>query len=139
MEYSLIMASVISIGHLSTTALAATSLGYMTASVSGFSVIQGFTSALDTILPPAWTSSQPKLVGLWVQRMSIYITSIRNIFVHRALFFCTAIVMSVLLMVYSEHYYNLAHLRRHRSLYFLYGLMRRASSYSLNKIPRLLA
>jgi hypothetical protein len=41
----------------------------MTASVSGFSIIQGFTSTLDTMLPSAWTSSQPQLVGLWAQRM----------------------------------------------------------------------
>ena len=41
----------------------------MTASVSGYSIIQGFTSTLDTMLPSAWTSSQPQLVGLWSQRM----------------------------------------------------------------------
>ena len=63
------VASVISIGHLSTTALAASTLGSMTASVSGFSIIQGFASTLDTMLPSAWTSSQPQLVGLWAQRM----------------------------------------------------------------------
>lgn len=72
LEFSLIMSSVISIGHISTTALAAITLGSMTASVSGFSIIQGFTSALDTMLPSAWTSSQPQLVGLWAQRMSLY-------------------------------------------------------------------
>ncbi|KAF8880035.1 hypothetical protein BD779DRAFT_1612809 [Infundibulicybe gibba] len=65
LEYSLVMVSVISIGHLSTTALAAISLGSMTASVSGFSMIQGIASALDTMLPSAWTSPQPQLVGLW--------------------------------------------------------------------------
>ena len=70
LEFSLIMASVVSIGHLSTIALAAITLGSMTANVSGFSIIQGFTSALDTMLPSAWTSSQPQLVGLWAQRMS---------------------------------------------------------------------
>ncbi len=64
------MASVISIGHISTTALAAISLGSMTASVTGFSIVQGLASALDTLLPPAWTSSEPQLVGLWAQRMS---------------------------------------------------------------------
>ena len=69
-EYSLVIVSVVSIGHISTTALAAISLGSMTASVSGYSVIQGFTSALDTVLPSAWTSGQPHLVGLWAQRMS---------------------------------------------------------------------
>lgn len=74
------MTSVVSIGHVSTTALAAISLGSMTANVTGFSIIQGFMSALDTMLPPAWTSSQPKLVGLWAQRMSTYMTLIRNLF-----------------------------------------------------------
>ncbi|KDR72491.1 hypothetical protein GALMADRAFT_252589 [Galerina marginata CBS 339.88] len=71
LEYSLVIASVVSIGHLSTTALAAISLGSMTASVSGFSILQGFASALDTVLPSAWTSSQPNLVGLWAQRMTV--------------------------------------------------------------------
>ncbi|KAG7443546.1 MATE efflux family protein [Guyanagaster necrorhizus] len=70
LEYSLVMASVLSVGHLSTTALAAITLGSMTANVSGLSIIQGFTSALDTMLPSAWTS-QPQLVGLWSQRMVV--------------------------------------------------------------------
>ncbi|KAG6881099.1 hypothetical protein C0993_002847, partial [Termitomyces sp. T159_Od127] len=67
--FSLVMASVVSIGHLSTISLAAISLGSMTANVTAFSVMQGFASALDTLLPSAWTSSQPQLVGLWTQRM----------------------------------------------------------------------
>ncbi|KAJ6571996.1 mate-domain-containing protein [Mycena capillaripes] len=73
LEYSLIMAPVLSIGHLSTgtTALAGITLGSMTASVSGFSILQGFVSALDTVLPSAWTSPQPNLVGLWSQRMAV--------------------------------------------------------------------
>ncbi|KAI0070551.1 MATE efflux family protein [Panus rudis PR-1116 ss-1] len=71
LEYSLVIASVISIGHLSTTALAASTLGSMTASVSGYSIVQGFASCLDTMLPSAWTSSQPQLVGLWAQRMAV--------------------------------------------------------------------
>ena len=75
LEYSLVVASVVSIGHLSTTALAASTLGSMTASVSGFSIVQGFASTLDTMLPSAWTSSQPQLVGLWAQRMGTYCSS----------------------------------------------------------------
>ncbi|ETW75964.1 multidrug flippase [Heterobasidion irregulare TC 32-1] len=71
LEYSFVIASVVSLGHLSTTALAASTLGSMTASVSGFSIIQGFTSTLDTMLPSAWTSSHPELVGLWSQRMAV--------------------------------------------------------------------
>ncbi|KAI0945255.1 hypothetical protein AcW1_001519 [Taiwanofungus camphoratus] len=76
LEYSLVIASVVSIGHLSTTALAASTLGSMTASVTGFSIIQGFTSTLDTMLPGAWTSSQPQLVGLWAQRMAVVMAAI---------------------------------------------------------------
>ena len=68
--------SVVSIGHISTTALAAISLGSMTANVSGYTVILGLTSALDTVLPSAWTSNQPQLVGLWAQRMSQSIKSL---------------------------------------------------------------
>ncbi|TFK22395.1 MATE efflux family protein [Coprinopsis marcescibilis] len=71
LEYTLVIVPVISIGHLSTTALAAVSLGSMTASVTGYSIIQGFCSALDTLLPSAWTSSHPELVGLWCQRMAV--------------------------------------------------------------------
>jgi multidrug resistance protein, MATE family len=69
LEYSLQIASVVSIGHISTTALAAVTLGSMSATVSGFSIINGFVGALDTLLPSAWTSSTPQLVGLWSQRM----------------------------------------------------------------------
>ncbi|KAF8331803.1 MATE efflux family protein [Amanita rubescens] len=71
LEYSLIVASVISVGRLSTMALAAISLGSMTANVTGFSIVQGLVSGLDTLLPPAWTSSEPRLVGLWTQRMTV--------------------------------------------------------------------
>ncbi|KAF8315345.1 multidrug Oligosaccharidyl-lipid polysaccharide flippase [Clavulina sp. PMI_390] len=74
LEYSLSMASVISIGHLSTNHLAAVTLGTMTSSVTGLSVILGFVSALDSLLPQAWTSSNPSLVGLWSQRMMLLVT-----------------------------------------------------------------
>ncbi|PCH45028.1 MATE efflux protein [Wolfiporia cocos MD-104 SS10] len=76
LEYSLVIASVVSIGHLSTTALAASTLGSMTASVTGLSIVQGFTSTLDTMLPGAWTSSQPQLVGLWAQRMAVVMAAV---------------------------------------------------------------
>ncbi|KAF8558231.1 MATE efflux family protein [Imleria badia] len=44
----------------------------MTASVTGYSIVQGFASTLDTLLPPAWTSDKPHMVGLWTQRMVLY-------------------------------------------------------------------
>ncbi|KAG6889637.1 hypothetical protein C0995_015752 [Termitomyces sp. Mi166 len=77
LEYSLVMIPVISIGHLSTTALAALSLGSMTANVTAFSIVRGFASALDTMLPSAWTSSQPQLVGLWAQRMAVVMMALQ--------------------------------------------------------------
>jgi len=45
----------------------------MTASVTGYSIIQGLASTLDTMLPSAWTSPQPQLVGLWTQRMAVVV------------------------------------------------------------------
>ncbi|KAF5364360.1 hypothetical protein D9756_001113 [Leucocoprinus leucothites] len=75
LEYFLIVAPVVSIGHLSTNALAAITLGSMTATVSGFGIIQGLTCALDTLLPSAWTSTKPQLVGLWSQRMCVVVAA----------------------------------------------------------------
>ncbi|KIY63126.1 multidrug/Oligosaccharidyl-lipid/Polysaccharide flippase [Cylindrobasidium torrendii FP15055 ss-10] len=71
LEQSLTITSVISVGHVSTSALAAVTLGSMTANVTGLSILHGFASALDTMLPSAWTSEHPELVGLWCQRMAI--------------------------------------------------------------------
>ncbi|ELU44308.1 multidrug/Oligosaccharidyl-lipid/Polysaccharide flippase [Rhizoctonia solani AG-1 IA] len=76
LEYSLMMASVISIGHISTDALAGSTLGSMTANVTGLSIIHGFASALDSLLPQAWTSGRPENVGLWTQRMMVLVTLI---------------------------------------------------------------
>ncbi len=53
LELSLSVASVFSLGHLGTVELAAASLSSMTANVSGYSVLSGFISALDTLLPSA--------------------------------------------------------------------------------------
>lgn len=72
-EHSMIMSSVISIGHISTVALAAATIGFMTANVTGLSIIHGLVSTLDTMLPGAWTSDQPHLVGLWTQRMTVVV------------------------------------------------------------------
>jgi len=44
----------------------------MTAIVTGFSIVDGLLCSLDTLLPSAWTSSSPQLVGLWCQRVCEY-------------------------------------------------------------------
>lgn len=46
----------------------------MTANVTGFSVITGWVSALDSLLPAAYGSPHPYNVGIWTQRMSVLIT-----------------------------------------------------------------
>lgn len=74
-EYSLSLASVISIGHLGTEELAASVLVNMTASVTCFSILQGLATALDTLLPAAWTTNCSH-VGLWSQRASIVMMAV---------------------------------------------------------------
>ncbi|KAG6810495.1 hypothetical protein H0H92_011621 [Tricholoma furcatifolium] len=71
LETSILWASIFSIGHKSTTALSAVSLGALTAYVTAFTLFLGFAAALDTMLPAAWTSPQPQVVGLWCQRMLV--------------------------------------------------------------------
>lgn len=45
----------------------------MTANVTGFSIISGWVSALDSLLPAAYSSPHPYTVGIWTQRMVIMI------------------------------------------------------------------
>jgi MATE family multidrug resistance protein len=75
LELSLNVVSVFSLGHLGTNELAAASLSSMTANVTGFSILAGFISALDSILPGAYTS-QPKMVGLYTQRMMVIVAGL---------------------------------------------------------------
>ncbi|EDP42244.1 hypothetical protein MGL_3493 [Malassezia globosa CBS 7966] len=72
LELSLSVVSILSLGHLGTVELAAVSLAGITANVTGFSVISGLISALDTLLPASYTR-QPHLMGLWTQRVGIII------------------------------------------------------------------
>lgn len=73
LESTLVIATVISTGHLGTKELAAASLGSMTANVTALSIIQGFVTALDTLCPQAWTSSNPKAMSLHCMRTTLII------------------------------------------------------------------
>ncbi|KAH0591564.1 hypothetical protein H2248_001620 [Termitomyces sp. 'cryptogamus'] len=73
LEFSLVIVEVVSVGHISTSVLGAATLGSMTANVTGYGTLLGLTSALDTVLPSAFKSAQPRLVGLWAQRMSVIV------------------------------------------------------------------
>lgn len=75
LELSLSMVSVFSLGHLGTVELAAASLAGMTANVTGYSVISGLITALDTLLPSSYTR-QPQLMGLWTQRVGVMVFSV---------------------------------------------------------------
>ena len=72
LELSLSVVSVLSLGHLGTVELASASLAGITANVTGFSVISGLVSALDTLLPASYTR-QPHLMGLWTQRVGLMV------------------------------------------------------------------
>jgi hypothetical protein len=65
-EHSIAVASVVSVGHLSTVELAATTIASVLINVTGFSIIQGFADSLHTLQTKA--ASTP--VGLWSFRLA---------------------------------------------------------------------
>ena len=71
----------------------------MTASVTGFGIMQGYLSSLDTLLPSAWTSSNPQLVGLWCQCVCKYPTSLPCMVLPTEGSFIAAVVLFFLLFV----------------------------------------
>lgn len=75
LEYSLNVASVLSVGHIDKMALAAMSLSSMTAAVTGLALIQGFATGLDSLLATSYASSNPALVGIWtsVRRITTFL------------------------------------------------------------------
>ena len=54
LQYSLTVASVFSVGRLGSTELAAVSLSSMTANISGYAMIQGVSTCLDTLCAQAF-------------------------------------------------------------------------------------
>ncbi|EGO31132.1 hypothetical protein SERLADRAFT_432789 [Serpula lacrymans var. lacrymans S7.9] len=68
-EHSLAVAPTVSLGHLSTTTLAASTIGTMAASITGHSIIQGFISALDGLLASA--GSDHHLATVWCLRTAL--------------------------------------------------------------------
>ena len=60
-------------GHLSTDELAAVSLGLTTMTVTGFSIFEGMATSLDTLCAQAYGAGNIKMVGVHVQRMTLFI------------------------------------------------------------------
>lgn len=68
-SYINVMAPLLTLGHLGTTYLAAISLATMTANITGFSVGQGFATALDTLCSQGFTGNPDKTaLGKHLQR-----------------------------------------------------------------------
>lgn len=64
LQYSLTVASVFSVGRLGSTELAAVSLSSMTANISGYAIIQGVSTCLDTLCAQAYGRKVYNKVGL---------------------------------------------------------------------------
>lgn len=64
LQYSLTVASVFSVGRLGPTELAAVSLSSMTANISGYAIIQGVSTCLDTLCAQAHGRRDFNTVGL---------------------------------------------------------------------------
>jgi multidrug resistance protein, MATE family len=73
LQYSLVVASILSVGHLGKTELAAVTLATMTASITGFALIQGLATCLDTLCPQAYGAGNFRMVGLYFQKCVLMI------------------------------------------------------------------
>lgn len=73
LQYSLSASSMFIVGHLGKRELGAVSLANMTAVISGYCVYQGFSTCLDTLCPQAYGSGNKKLVGLHLQRLTLFL------------------------------------------------------------------
>ncbi|KAG0250209.1 hypothetical protein BG011_008575 [Mortierella polycephala] len=68
LQHSLQLASLVSLGHLGSIELAASSLASMFAAVTCWSVSLGTATALDTLCSQSYTSHHPHTLGLHLQR-----------------------------------------------------------------------
>jgi MATE family multidrug resistance protein len=68
LQYSLVVASIFSVGHLGKTELGAVSLASMTASITGFAMIQGLATCLDTLCAQAYGAGNFYQVGVYFQK-----------------------------------------------------------------------
>jgi MATE family multidrug resistance protein len=73
LQYSLTVASVFSVGHLGKTELGAVSLAAMTANITGFAIIQGLATCLDTLCAQAYGAGCYHQVGQYFQKGTLMI------------------------------------------------------------------
>ncbi|KAH3684999.1 hypothetical protein WICPIJ_004031 [Wickerhamomyces pijperi] len=73
LQYSLTLSSVLSLSHIGQTELAAVSLSAMTANITGFAVVEGASTALDTLCPQAYGRGDFRSVGVIFIRCTLLI------------------------------------------------------------------
>jgi len=76
MEFSISGITVVVTGHLGTTELNAAAIGSLLINTTTIApIIFGLTAALDTLATQAYTSSNPKMTSLYVQRTAVLIAA----------------------------------------------------------------
>ncbi|ODV80762.1 ethionine resistance protein [Suhomyces tanzawaensis NRRL Y-17324] len=73
LKYSFTVASVFSVGRLGLKELAAVSLSTMTANISGYAIIQGVSTCLDTLCAQAYGRKDYRMVGVHAIRCSYFL------------------------------------------------------------------
>lgn len=73
LQYSLTVASVFSVGRLGSSELAAVSLSSMTANISGYAIIQGVSTCLDTLCSQAHGRKDFNMVGVHFVRCTYFL------------------------------------------------------------------
>lgn len=73
LQYSLTVASVFSVGRLGSVQLAAISLSSMTANVTGYAIIQGILTSLDTLCPQSFGKGDFNAVGIHLWKCNYFL------------------------------------------------------------------
>ena len=72
LQYSFSLTTLFVVGHIGTQELGAVSLATMTANITGLAVYEGLATSLDTLCAQAYGSGRKELVGLYLQRMVLF-------------------------------------------------------------------
>lgn len=86
LQYSLTVVSIFCVGHLGKNQLSAVSLAAMIANITGYGIVQGIATCLDTLAAQSFGRGDNEMVGVYTQRcfilMSLILTPIVLIWVN---------------------------------------------------------
>ena len=71
LQYSLTVVSIFCVGHLGKNELSAVSLAAMIANISGYGIVQGIATCLDTLAAQSFGRGDNEMVGIYTQRCFI--------------------------------------------------------------------